>query len=61
MYNYARAVGISSCLFFIVLVILGKFILMNLFLAILLRNFGDEELRKGDDSSGIEVSKFINY
>lgn len=53
MYNYARAVGHASIFFFVTLVILGKMILMNLFLAILLRNFGDEESMI---SEGIEES-----
>ena len=34
-----RAVGNVSCIFFIALVVLGNFIMLNLFLAILLGKF----------------------
>ena len=58
MYNFARAVGSSSIIFFVLLVILGKMILMNLFLAILLKNFGDQDNAR----DGLEECKlsFIN-
>ena len=39
MYNYVRAIGEWCVGFFILLVIFGKMILLNLFLAILLKNF----------------------
>ena len=39
MYDCMRAVGNVSCIFFIALVVLGNFIMLNLFLAILLGKF----------------------
>lgn len=57
MYNYARSVGHPSIIFFVTLVIFGKMILMNLFLAILLRNFGDEESKLKE---GLEECKYQN-
>merc|ERR1719456_1792842 len=43
MYDCRRATGAVGLLYFLVLVILGLFIMMSLFLAILLSNFGDDE------------------
>lgn len=45
MYKHMIAVGDASATFFIVLQIFGKYVLLNLFLAILLENFEemDEE------------------
>lgn len=54
MYNFARAVGNTSIIFFVILVIFGKMILMNLFLAILLRNFGDFD--NPNESSEISIN-----
>ena len=39
MYDHIRAVGMMSALYFIILVITGNIIMLNLFLAILLGNF----------------------
>ena len=39
MYDCMRATTVLSCLFFVILVILGNFIMLNLFLAILLGKF----------------------
>ena len=39
MYNHMLATGEATCLFFILLVIMGNIIMFNLFLAILLGNF----------------------
>jgi hypothetical protein len=39
MYNHMRSVGHASCVYFIVLVVGGNVIMLNLFLAILLGNF----------------------
>eukprot|EP00347_Sterkiella_histriomuscorum_P021532 403333648 len=55
MYNYARSTGGPSMVFFVTLVIFGKMILMNLFLAILLRNFGEDE---GKVNEGVEGTMF---
>ena len=41
MYNCIRSVGFSSSIYFVFLVVLGNFILLNLFLAILLGNFDE--------------------
>ncbi|RLN47503.1 hypothetical protein BBJ29_000588 [Phytophthora kernoviae] len=45
MYDTIRGNGKFACIYFITLVVLGDFVLMNLFLALLLDNFGadDEE------------------
>ena len=47
MYDAWRAVGIGGAIYYISLILLGMFIVMNLFMAILLSNFGVDEL---DDS-----------
>ena len=41
MYVNVIALGSSSCLFFVAVQIFGKYVLLNLFLAILLENFED--------------------
>lgn len=46
MYDYVRAIGPQVIPFFVILVILGKMILLNLFLAMLLKNFEDFSLKK---------------
>ena len=43
MYAHIRASGHIGIIFFVSLVIFGNFILLNLFLAILLKNFEEEE------------------
>ena len=43
MYSHIRASGMIASVFFISLVIFGNFILLNLFLAILLKNFEEPE------------------
>ncbi|KAE9001800.1 Sodium channel protein type 5 subunit alpha [Phytophthora rubi] len=43
MYFAILGNGMFSCVYFISLVILGDFVLMNLFLALLLDNFGDKD------------------
>ncbi|KAG7390915.1 hypothetical protein PHYPSEUDO_006399 [Phytophthora pseudosyringae] len=43
MYYAILGNGMLSCIYFISLVILGDFVLMNLFLALLLDNFGDDD------------------
>jgi uncharacterized membrane protein required for colicin V production len=43
MYKHMIAVGTPSALFFIALQIFGKYVLLNLFLAILLENFEEIE------------------
>ncbi|CEG50199.1 voltage-gated ion channel superfamily [Plasmopara halstedii] len=43
MYFAILGNGMLSCIYFISLVILGDFVLMNLFLALLLDNFGDND------------------
>jgi hypothetical protein len=49
MYDGIRAGGSPACFYFIVMVILGDFIILNLFLAILLTNFdGLDEAQKSE-------------
>ena len=44
-FDHYRAIGpIQALIFFLSLLIIGQFILLNLFLAILLQNFDDENL-----------------
>jgi hypothetical protein len=55
MYQYVRALGSTSIMFFVCLNILGKNILLNLFLAILLKNFEEHNIKqersKSDESN----------
>lgn len=43
MYDYYRPFGPSAAIFFMCLVVIGNFIFLNLFLAILLKDFEDPE------------------
>jgi hypothetical protein len=43
MYGHIIAVGSPSAAFFVLLQVFGKYVLLNLFLAILLENFDDIE------------------
>jgi Ion transport protein len=43
MYAHIIAVGDVSCIFFVILQVFGKYVLLNLFLAILLENFEEIE------------------
>ena len=54
MYDAWRAVGIGGAVYYISLILFGLFIVMNLFMAILLSNFGVDEL---DDSEEEEEEK----
>jgi len=61
MYSCWLAVGWAATLYFIALVVIGNFMILNLFLAILLGNFeGMEELvaSPDDDASGEDGSEF---
>ena len=50
MYDGMRSTGSLSCIYFLLLFILGNYIILNLFLAILLDNFGGgEEDEEGED------------
>ena len=51
MYDHVRTTGYKSLVFFISLFILGNLVLLNLFLAILLKNF-EEPPGKDDDEVG---------
>lgn len=57
--------GYTAILFFISFVIIGVMIFLNLFLAILLENFQDDEnyqvKNNGDSTLGERVNKFIDY
>lgn len=57
MYDAYRAAGSGAYVYFISLFIIGNLILLNLFLAILLKNF--EEPPGGDDEEeeGVEANK----
>jgi hypothetical protein len=48
MYKHMIAVGELSAFFFLFLQVFGKYVLLNLFLAILLENFEDIEEKEED-------------
>jgi hypothetical protein len=56
MYKHMIAVGELSAIFFIFLQVFGKYVLLNLFLAILLENFEDIE-EKEEDHQNEEENK----
>ena len=56
MYVFVRATNWVTELFFVSLVILGNFVLLNLFLAILLKNFS-EDVDLDDEASKKESAK----
>jgi hypothetical protein len=61
MYDHVRSRGMSAVLFFISLFILGNLVLLNLFLAILLKNFeeppGKDEVEDEDVEGTISKIK----
>jgi hypothetical protein len=57
MYEHVRATNGYSVLFFVSLVIIGNFILLNLFLAILLKNFEEEEEEEKEEKKTDGVLK----
>jgi hypothetical protein len=63
MANYVRATSYASIVFFVFLTIFGNIVLMNLFLAILLREFDNvdalREERFVDTSSLRSISKLL--
>ena len=63
MYDGMRSTGSLSCIYFLLLFILGNYIILNLFLAILLDNFwGGEEEEEGEDEEEEElVSKEYKF
>ncbi len=54
MYNGIRAQGPAASLFFILVIVVGQYMVLNLFLAVLLSNFddGDEEEEEGEGKAG---------
>jgi hypothetical protein len=57
MYQYWIAVGSYASIFFIILQIFGKYVLLNLFLAILLENFEEIDEEKDTNIEGNETPK----
>jgi Ion transport protein len=51
MFQFTRRKGYISILFFVSLIIIGVMIFLNLFLAILLENFDDDEDEEDNDQS----------
>jgi hypothetical protein len=52
MFNFARVKGSAAILFFVSLIVIGVMFFLNIFLAILLENFGvDSDLINKDNSS----------
>lgn len=62
--NHYRISGVKSTFFFISLLVIGQFILLNLFLAILIRNFDEQsienEIKKKDENQGWNLCKRRN-
>jgi len=63
MYNGVRAVGKASCLYFITLLIIGNFVLTNLFVAILLDGFAEKAEEEAqairEAASGVNQNKAV--
>ena len=58
MYDCWRATDWSAALYFVLLIMLGTFVMMNLFLAILLNNFSDLKPNNGgDDDAAVEETE----
>lgn len=57
MYQYWTSVGSYTAFFFILLQVFGKYVLLNLFLAILLENF--EDIEDHDSKDGSDGDKSI--
>mmetsp|Transcript_3119 Transcript_3119/g.7221 ORF Transcript_3119/g.7221 Transcript_3119/m.7221 type:complete len:1718 (+) Transcript_3119:685-5838(+) len=57
MYDGMRSVSTWACLYFIFLVVVGNYIILNLFLAILLDNFGSSDDEDDDDEEEAEAEK----
>jgi hypothetical protein len=51
MYKHMIAVGDGSAAFFIILQIFGKYVLLNLFLAILLENFEEMDEEQEEEAA----------
>jgi len=56
MYDGWRALGSGAVVYFISLIVLGMFIVMTLFLAILLNNFGSDDEEDEGEFGGSGVS-----
>ena len=61
MYDYMRSMGRWYALIFISLVVLGNWLLLNLFLAILLKNFEDTKEDERETESGSIIKRFSSY
>jgi hypothetical protein len=58
MYSVVRSTGNYAMLYFLSLFIFGNFILLNLFLAILLKNFEEVEEEPEEDAEAEECKFF---
>ena len=61
MYDYMRTMGRWYALIFLSLVVLGNWLLLNLFLAILLKNFEDSKEEEGEAESASIIKRFSSY
>ena len=59
MYIGMRFNGVVGSIYFVSLFVLGNFVALNLFLAILLQNFGDDDDDEDDDEEDLLVNLFI--
>jgi hypothetical protein len=55
MFQFAKSHGYISIVFFISLIIIGQMIFLNLFLAILLENFDDDDVNPETDLASSEA------
>jgi tetrahydromethanopterin S-methyltransferase subunit E len=58
MYDHVRATNYGSIFFFVSLFILGNLVLLNLFLAILLKNFEEPPGKEEEEIGEIKISTF---
>jgi uncharacterized membrane protein len=57
MYNYFDSSGFIACLYFPVLIIMGSFFLLNLFLAVIMQTFSDMNNKFKEQEKKKEVDK----
>ena len=60
MYDAMRSVGDIASIYFILLVVIGNYIILNLFLAILLDKFGEDDEDEDEDMLEDDDSKIVN-
>ena len=51
MYDGMRATGKLAALYFVALIVVGQFMVLNLFVAVLLSNFGNQGQQESEEKS----------